>query len=74
MKRLRVPWPRFYSSGGTHRGNAPARACLARHGAADLEGVVLVIDEVGEFRDPTVAPMEDVVPVNMQMYVETRAT
>jgi hypothetical protein len=34
----------------------PARACLARNGAADLEGVVLAMDEVGQRRCPTVLP------------------
>jgi hypothetical protein len=48
----------------------PARACLARNGAADLEGVVLAMDEVGQLGDPACAPMKDVVPVNPQMYVD----
>jgi hypothetical protein len=52
----------------------PARACLARNGAADLEGVVLATDEVVELGAAAVRPVDDVVPVNPQMYVETRAT
>jgi hypothetical protein len=44
----------------------PARACLARNVAADLEGLVLAMDEVVEL-GWTVRPVNDVVPVNPQM-------
>ena len=37
---------------------------------ATVEGVVLTIDEVVELGGTAVRPVDDVVPVNPQMYVE----
>ena len=51
----------------------PPRSRRCAHSTAP-KGVVLVMDEVVQVGPAAVAPVHEVVPVNPQMYVETRVT